>query len=654
MKTIAVLVFDLVNNYNHTVVDGIVSFFDDKPDFKLLVAPVRIPHSQNDNYDYQYWSSATLLQSNQVDGIILIPNSFTSYIDFDKLSKELEMYSGKPVVSISRKIDLPGSKYTYNTSAYAYDLVIEHLKNKHNCKRIAFFGAELTDSQESLERFDSFKKALKKNNLEFYPELVFQGDFTPGTAEEILAKKIKSKEDLNFDAICCVNDFTAGGVLYHFEKINVSCPNDVVIVGYDDSDYAVKLFPKLTTINQSVMQTGSKAAELLYRTLKGEKTEESIHTDSFPIYRQSCGCVDCVNFSSAYYDHLGNFYEKDINRQKAEVSSIKKHQRHLLDIYDIVNLINCNIPMEKVDAVLKSAMKLSKFSGIEVYFYPTPLELNSEDNFNIPDYSMLQIKSNMDFDELTISSYNEGEKVYLNQELFTSDDAGGGLNYFYPVFLGRKNYGYMICKPSEKEYIVSSINMKIISDILVNAFECSVQNNHQKMLMERNENLSMSAKTDELTKLFNRRGFMEYGQRLIEMSTMSDKTGCVFFFDLDGLKTINDTWGHDIGDLAIKTEAEVLKLAFRTADMIGRLSGDEFAVVAPGFSDKYEETIRERLISINKDLSEKENLPFTLSISFGVVTFDSDNANLVSLLKTADMRLYEEKMKKHPDRKWNR
>lgn len=61
MKTIAVLVFDLVNNYNHTAVDG----------------------------------------------IILIPNSFTSYIDFDKLSKELEMYSGKPVVSISRNIDLP-------------------------------------------------------------------------------------------------------------------------------------------------------------------------------------------------------------------------------------------------------------------------------------------------------------------------------------------------------------------------------------------------------------------------------------------------------------------------------------------------------------------------------------------------------------------
>ena len=409
MKSIAVLVFNLVNNYNHTVIDGIVSFFEDKTDVRLLVAPVRIPHSQKENYDYQFWSSARLLQSNQIDGMILIPNSFTAYIDFDELSKELEIFSGKPVVSISRKTELPGSKYTYNTSAYAYEMVIEHLKNKHNCKRIAFFGAGLTDSPESEERFDSFKKALKKNNLEFYPDLVFQGDFTPGTAEEVIAGKIKSKEDVNFDAICCVNDFTAGGVLYHFEKINVSCPNDVVIVGYDDSDYAVKLFPKLTSINQSVVQTGFKAAELLYKTLNGDKTEDSIHTDSYPIYRQSCGCIDCRNFTTAYYDHVGNFYEKDINHHKAEVSSIKKHQRHLLHIYDIVNLINCNIPMEEVAGVLKSAMKLSKFSEIAVYLYSDPLELNSDDNFDVPEYSMLQIKSNMISTEFKFNSSGIGK-----------------------------------------------------------------------------------------------------------------------------------------------------------------------------------------------------------------------------------------------------
>ena len=64
------------------------------------------------------------------------------------------------------------------------------------------------------------------------------------------------------------------------------------------------------------------------------------------------------------------------------------------------------------------------------------------------------------------------------------------------------------------------------------------------------------------------------------------------FFDLDGLKTINDTYGHKIGDLAIKVEAQVLKAAFRESDVVGRISGDEFGVVAPGNKKKKVSALR--------------------------------------------------------------
>ena len=169
-------------------------------------------------------------------------------------------------------------------------------------------------------------------------------------------------------------------------------------------------------------------------------------------------------------------------------------------------------------------------------------------------------------------------------------------------------------------------------------------------LAEKNQTLNFQSKTDELTQLFNRRGFMEYGQQLIDIATISDDKGCVFFCDLDGLKTMNDTWGHEIGDLAIKTEAMVLRAAFRDSDMVGRLSGDEFGVVAPRFPMYKVDDLRKRLVILNEQFSKDAKLPFTLSISIGPVEFDSKNSDLHELLKEADKNLYEEKKIKHAQR----
>ena len=654
MLNIAVLVYNLINNYNYTVVDGIVSYLQNKADVRLIVAPVNIPHAKTDNYDYHYWSSAKLLQCHQVDGAIIIPNSFSNYINFETLSEELQEYAKIPVVSISRKMNLPGCKYTVNSSADAYEQIIEHLMNIHSSERIAFFGAGLIDAPESEERLQSFKKALKRYKKKFYPDLVFQGDFTPGTAEEVLSKKIKSKEDINFDAICCLNDFTCGGCIYYFEKIGVKVPDDVIVIGYDDSDFALKIFPRLTTIDQAIPDTGRKAAELLYKTLKNGIPDEVIYTDSHPVYRQSCGCIECKSYSTAYFDWRGNYYEKDEKRKKAEISSIKKHTKTLSNIYNIINLIDNKTTLETMSDAIRSAMKMSDFTEMSVYLYEEPVVVYAEDNFICPEKAKVQFAMETRDGELTECTFREPKEIVLKERVLFDEfeKKSGGQYFMHPIFIRNRNFGYMLCKSATGDYIAASINMKVIADIIVNSYEGSEIAERQKKLIENNLNLSFRSKTDELTKLFNRRGFMEYGQRLIEMSVVSGKTGGVFFCDLDGLKTINDTWGHEIGDLAIETEASVLKTAFRTSDMIGRLSGDEFAIVAPGFNLEYTDSIRHRLAEINEQLSKEAGLPFTLSISFGVVPFNGEDSDIYDLLKKADEQLYEEKKLKHPERNY--
>ena len=121
----------------------------------------------------------------------------------------------------------------------------------------------------------------------------------------------------------------------------------------------------------------------------------------------------------------------------------------------------------------------------------------------------------------------------------------------------------------------------------------------------------------------------------------------VFFADMDGLKKINDTYGHKIGDIAIRTQAKVLTDAFRASDIVGRLSGDEFAIVSIGLAKEHIASIRTRIDLLNITLSKEAGLPLTLSISLGNVPFTPDNTDLDSLLSKADQKLYKEKEIKH-------
>ena len=168
----------------------------------------------------------------------------------------------------------------------------------------------------------------------------------------------------------------------------------------------------------------------------------------------------------------------------------------------------------------------------------------------------------------------------------------------------------------------------------------------------KSENLDLNAvsRTDELTKILNRRGFKELGQRAIDLAQEKLQPVVVFFGDMDGLKTINDTYGHEMGDKAIKLQAKVLSKAFRTDDIVGRLSGDEFGIIAVGMGVERIDDVKEKVAALNEQISKENDLPFTLSISLGGVDLQS-SSNLKRLLSEADKKLYVEKQIKHAKRR---
>ena len=169
-------------------------------------------------------------------------------------------------------------------------------------------------------------------------------------------------------------------------------------------------------------------------------------------------------------------------------------------------------------------------------------------------------------------------------------------------------------------------------------------NRERQSMIVKLENLSL---LDDLTQLYNRRGFLaEAEQRLKEARTQRFRI-FFLFMDIDNLKWINDSWGHQKGDQALMQFASILTKALRRSDVKGRLGGDEFAVLAEeteGFThEKLVERIQSRVSSFNRI----KDFPFSLSLSLGISYFDPEHpSSIEELLVRADKLMYEQKRTK--------
>ncbi|MGH7890469.1 MAG: diguanylate cyclase, partial [Thermodesulfobacteriota bacterium] len=153
--------------------------------------------------------------------------------------------------------------------------------------------------------------------------------------------------------------------------------------------------------------------------------------------------------------------------------------------------------------------------------------------------------------------------------------------------------------------------------------------------------------SDDLTGLHNRRGSMNLAERYIRSIQGTRKRFLMAFFDLDGLKEINDAFGHNQGSQAIMETAEILRETFRTSDILSRFGGDEFVVLAKDISEDGEGIILERLQSNIEAHNVKSERPYKLSISVGIACYDpQDPISIDELLRRADESMYSNKRRK--------
>jgi diguanylate cyclase (GGDEF)-like protein/PAS domain S-box-containing protein len=162
-------------------------------------------------------------------------------------------------------------------------------------------------------------------------------------------------------------------------------------------------------------------------------------------------------------------------------------------------------------------------------------------------------------------------------------------------------------------------------------------------LRDAEDRLRQLAMTDDLTDLFNRRGFLVHGSRALHDAVTHHRSAAVFYIDIDGLKAINDQHGHDVGSALIVSAADALKNSFRAADVLARIGGDEFVALVIVPPDDVS-TITNRLKWHVDKFNATSGLPYTLSLSIGVARFrPGEGDSLESLMKDADAAMYRRK-----------
>lgn len=170
-----------------------------------------------------------------------------------------------------------------------------------------------------------------------------------------------------------------------------------------------------------------------------------------------------------------------------------------------------------------------------------------------------------------------------------------------------------------------------------------------EMLRQANEALENLSLTDELTGMYNRRGFFLHAEQQLKLyrSRHSERSLWLMVGDMDGLKYINDTYGHPEGSAAIKKVGEILTQTLRDADIIARPGGDEFAALLPNTMDEVARKVPTRIDRNLAAYNAENNKPYDLGMSIGIVKVGfEDAATIAEIVKQADEAMYENKRRR--------
>lgn len=568
------------------------------------------------------------------DGIIFASDTYISEDLKGKILDKLKSLSC-PIVEISvTNNHFPA--VSLENSSTAGELT-EHLLTVHQASRICYLGC-IEEPFFSDKREDAYEEALQKHNKRPGAQDIYHSHYSTDSVREALS--FFCKEGIP-NAVVCYNDRLALMFMAEVLANGYQVPEDIAITGCDDTPEGHNAYPMLTTVSFPVYELGITAVENLLAKIRGTELPFVTHLTAKPIFHNSCGCKSVENSNSVFFMQELSARIASLENSILGSMNMSAALQHITDIDEGMDLLEEYV--RKIENCKEFYLCLyADWDSVSNHI----LEL-TETREALSDTDTIQLKLALkNGKRLPECSYRK--KNLLPEYIYESSDCA----YIYiPLFFEEKEFGY-IALAYEDNRIDYHFRLVQWQSNINRMLQSLCDAKRTGLLVNRLEDIYMK---DSLTGLYNKHGYAHYEEQLLSRAITEKLPLTAFMIDMDGLKAINDTYGHNEGDFAIQVLGHALESATGEGDLCARFSGDEFYLLTVGKKEDEAEAlvdnIKAYLENYNK-LSSKEYRVFC-SCGFARVLPGSDftSENIRELFSEADQKMYAEKLTHHAARK---
>ena len=567
---------------------------------------------------------------NDFDGVIKISTYFSQVIK-DHLKKILSEYD-IPVINIGGKDD---EHFNIRCNDFStFSKLVEHVIDHHDCKDIFHIAGDQNAAihRFSIDRFNAYKSVLESHGIPYDEEKVYEGSMWYDCGEpalDYIMDVCKKRGKKLPDAVVCVNDYSAIGLIRACKAKGIRVPEDLIVTGFDRVAESISGFPTVTTARQPFYDMGYQAIVTMLRMIEGEKFDEDILLTGELFCNQSCGCVEknvdnIEDFRSIYLKSIEN------------ATAIAQSTTNLMLTVSAANTLE-----ECFKAISDNAKADTGFKDMLLCLAPGwDKQRVVDEDFRISDEEMT-----------VVSGFRNGGKEDVQVQTFRKKDILPrdmleDPNPYYIFALHHLQYymGYLITNPD-----IDNREQKAIQSWFV---DLGVILDTRRILLDLEQSVTRLGylyNRDMLTELYNRRGLEEFFKEYLD-ECIENRTGlAVIIFDMDDLKVINDKYGHNEGDYGLKTIAYAMLQASTGNEVCARSGGDEFVVLAKNYNADMAANYVERVRSVIRQKVMLDDKQYSVSASTGsYIKFpektEADPHKVFEMcLKEADTVMYKEK-----------
>ncbi len=582
-KKIGVFVSHIYGDYQHKLCTGII---ETAKEYGYFVDFFTSNDGENlGDYGLGEKSVLSIPRTQDYSGIIFASGTYLLPSLRDAIASYLEENFSCPIIDVNQVTSHFPCVSLENHSPF--EDLITHLFEVHHITKIGYLGSNLEETYNAL-RLSIFQESMNKHGSTISNDYIYSTDFSEASMKQ--ATDFFLNLSPRPEAIVCYNDCIAMALIKELEQQGLHVPADIAVTGCDMLDFGQHMNIPLTTITFPIEMVGKQAMEQLIHALHGKDIAPltTIHAQAH--YGASCGCKNKSISSSYGYSYALN----------DKISALEKN---------IISNMHMSASFQSstdIDEAMTQTMQFAKLlpncKALYICLY------DNWDNIS-EDLQQLSLSDDYiaDWDSMILKlALKDG--VQLPECTFTKRsilpdflyDSSTTAHIYSPLFFGEKEFGYIALAYTDDQI---SYDFPFISWLMnLNAMLNNICNN--KKLDFLTNRLEDVYSRDELTGLYNRLGFRLHATPIFERALAENNAFYLSIWDIDGLKFINDNFGHMEGNFAIQVVAHALENSLDEGSVCGRIEGNEFQVVAPSYSESeaiaFEERVHKYLENYNR------------------------------------------------------